>query len=1099
MCCPHFLIKYRVTVLSAAAAVANSVSSPISQQTGNAVLMTSSKTVSDAPADSRPFSPSLSRHIYDQPTSPPSGYRRVAAPNPDSVKSNASNDYQSSRIASNQNKPFGASLQTPASLSTNRATSAENGAASSSKISASGGHMTQGQQRSDVYGGTFRPEMSQDSGNVRLFSAGNAVDRPVEAARNANQKSDDAFFYQNQPPIYQPSEASAMSQARPASLQNNQGPFVNYQRPEPFNVSGSSQVQLFGPQTSQVPAMNYQHDKVNYQKSETSTITSQRSFSPETSQVPITNYQRPETFNIPASSQARPFSPQTSQVPDMVYQSNPSMNYEQSGTSTMFGSLQAQHFSLQNTQVPSVNYQQSEVSTMLQANPISPQNNQVHAMNYQRPETSTMAGPSHARPFSPQTNQIPAVNYQPRPVNYQQFYTSAMSESPQAQPQSRPFPLSNYQPQTVNHRHPVTSDNVMPGLVQTRHVTPQPRPQISQVASANYKSPPPNYQQSTMPSSLPQGPLRPQTSQMPVPNVQSQPRAAAVSARSQVRPLAPRVGVKQHVQRFSAPGGTPVNNRYPPPPQQFGIRQGAPAVTSHASYDVRDVRAQGRPFSPRDDRFVQSPSQSKVQGQTRSPSAPPIGYLPPGFNANVVPSLEQRPFSPRVVAGYELRITEPGNNKHALAEKISSAANKPITPTEVNTKLTDNIDTRGQMAADSQVYNTPRNQTQYRNDGPTLESMDNYFGQKTDNRSFSPQGDQRIGQPAYQSVTSATFAARGSSVGQRIEVRPFSPPIGQKIGQTVHGYVTSPLTGDQKVGQPVHASMTSPVSGDQRFGQLTYRPIGPTTPTVAAMDSSVEQKIYGRPFSPTGDKMFGQQVLSPITSLPSGDQRVGQPDYRLITTSDIASADSSVDETRDSRPLSSSSVTSLSQSAISPAICPFSPSVSTASHQRPSSAPATGGNIQGYRRICFSPIPQSSHRASPVPLMMSQQLAGSDASKESRGGISVSAARLVFTPRRGSDVTAAGPPYLTSSGPARTQLNVLRENQVSDWKDNRRPVVWIPSPPPPPITTGRSQSLEPVSGTAMQNVLNIISLLIYIHIYLYIFIIIISLSLVEQI
>jgi len=241
---------------------------------------------------------------------------------------------------------------------------------------------------------------------------------------------------------------------------------------------------------------------------------------------------------------------------------------------------------------------------------------------------------------------------------------------------------------------------------------------------------------------------------------------------------------------------------------------------------------------------------------------------------------------------------------------------------------------------------------------------------------------------------------------------------------------------DQSGRQPVSSSTT----GSQR---MDNRPLSPSSGQIAGqhrpMTSPTVANVYSRPFSSSAD----QSGRQPVSSSTGGSQRM------------------------DNRPFSPSSV---NQFAADRALSPFSPSVSFSSIQRPSSAPSsagpggTDGTIQGYRRICFSPIPQPvqpGHRASPIPLMLSQQPGMTDgfpatANKESR--ISLSGARLVFTPRRGSDVTASTP------GSARAQLTILRENQVADWTDNRssRPVMW--TPPTAAAAAGRSQSLEPISG-----------------------------------
>ena len=1134
---------------SSSAAAAASVPSSVNHQVDNTVLTTSSKTVPTTSADRRPFSPT-SRYISDPSAHQPPGYRRVTAPNPNSVSSNSTNDYQSSGIAQNQNKSFGPSLQPPVSLSTNSSVSTSS--SNLQTVSMSGGHVIQGQQRSNVYR-PFSPEISQDGENMHMFSPNNTIQQPVEATLNADQKPHVPPFYQLHPSDYQQSDTSTMSE--------------------------SPQARPFSPQTGQVPSTNYHPRPMYYQQSEASTMSA-----------------------LPGSSQVRPFSPQNSQVPPMNYQRDP-VNYQQPDTSTLSGSSQARPFSPQTGQVPSMNYQPRPV-------------------NYQQSDTSTvpaLPGLPQARPFSPQNSQVPTMTHQRDPMNYQQSEASTMSALPGSS-QVRPFslqnsqvPSANYQPQPVNYRQPVTS--TMSGLVQTRPVTPQTRPstpqtrpfihQTSHLPSTNYKSPPVNYQESstsTMSAPSPAQPFSPQSSQVPAMNYQIQSTTTTISEPSQAKPFSPHVGVKQHVQRFSNLGGSQVSNGYLPQQQQQqqhpAVRQGAPGVTSHAGYDVTAARtedavhAQGRHFSPRDARFVQSPTESRVQGQTRLPAAHPSSSLPSESNVNVVESLEQRPFSPsgasvtwavtspthaqqyhpaasvpaarthkadviqrpQAAPEYELQITEPGNDKHGLPQNRplshSAATRSRTSAPQVNRELAENIDIRGQTRVDRQLDSTTRNLAKYQNDSRTAALVGSSSRQRTDNRPFSPpadhrvgqsvqgpvitpfSGDQRVGQPVYHPVTSTTVVPVDSSTGHRIDGRPFSPSEHQRVGQLVQGPVTSPLPGDQKVGQRVQGPVTSPFSGDQRVGQPVYhpvtsptvvpvdsfvghridgRPFNPsedqrvgqlvhglvtsppsgnqevgqpvyravTSPTSVSADRFVDQRIDGRPFSPSGEQSVRQPVQGPVTSPPPEDQRVGQPVYHPVTSPTVAPIDRSVGQTKDSRPFSPSSVSNINQlaadQALSPTAAPrpFSPSVSSSSLQRPSSAPSSSvsgpaaGNIQGYRRICFSPIPQSvhpGHRASPIPLMMSQQPAMSDdlpaaASKEPR--ISVSGARLVFTPRRGSDVTAATPPYLTSSA-ARSQLNVLRENQVADWKENRRPVMWIPPPPP---TTARSQSLEPVSGT----------------------------------
>ena len=1095
--------------------------------------------------------------------------------------------------------------------------------------------------------------------------------------------------YQSQPDSSTMSGPS--SQVRPCSPRSGQVPSLNYP-PQPVNhiphpatstMPGSAQTRPFSPQgrpitpqTSQLPTANYQ--PVNYQQSESSTmpgLSQARPFSPQSRQTPSMNYQpQSDSSTIQGPpSQARTFSPRREQEPSVNYQLQQPINYQQPESSTISAPPQARPFSPQSSQLPStnyqsqpVNYQQFDISTVpatSQARPFSPQNRQVPSTNYHsQPETSTTSDPPQTRPFSPQSSQVPSMNNQPQPVNYQHPATSAVSGPPQARPfspQDRPLTpqtshqlSTKYKSQPVNYQQPETStvsdpsqtrlfspkNSQVPSMTyqtQLSESSPMPGPlQARPLSSQTRQVPSANYQQSetSAMSGAPQiRPISPQNSHVPPTNYQSQARPGNMSGPRQVRPVTPHVGVKQHVQRFSTPGNTQVRGNYPPPQQQqqhLAVRQRAPGVTSHTGYDVTGD-AQGRSFGPRDARLIQSPTDNQVQGQTRSPAVYQSGSLVTDSNVNAAQS-----FSTRDAPGYELEITEPGNNRFGL----------PGSPaTNESTTLTQNIDVRGQTAVDRQLHNTPRNQAEYYNDGPTVAPLDRFTGQITCSRPYgpstdqlarqpvyhpvtsptpeqrvgqtvypaavvpmdsavgqrpfspvdqrvnqpvypsvaSPTTDQRVGQPAYRPatspaphqkagqpvyrpvisptpeqragqavnppITSQTAVSVDSAVGQRVGQKPFSPVGEQRVGQPVYPAVISPAP-EQRAGQPVYPSVTSPMPEDQRVGQPGYRPLISPTPELRAgqpvypvaavpVDSAVGQRVGQRPFSPqrvaqpvygaatspmpedhrvsqpgyrpltspttdqtvaqlvyppvtrpAPEQRTGQAVHPPITSpavvpldstvgqrpfSPSGDQRVGQPVYPSVTSPTAVPVDSFDGERKDGRPSSPSFVNNITQPAdrlLSPTSRPFSPAVSSSPLQRPSSAPssstpaAAAGNIQGYRRICFSPIPasvQPGHRASPVPVMLSQQAAMSEvppaaASKDSR--ITVSGARLVFAPRRGSDVTAASP------SPARPQLMVLRENQVADWKDSRKPIVWIPPPPAAPAA-GRSHSLEPVSGT----------------------------------
>jgi len=706
-------------------------------------------------------------------------------------------------------------------------------------------------------------------------------------------------------------------------------------------------------------------------------------------QVPA-NYQQPETYAMPVQPQTRPFSPQVNETLPANYQAHP-VSYQQPGASTMSGIPQAQPLSPPTSQVPSISYQ-------------------PHPVNYKHSETSIMPDTSQGRPFSPQTSQLPSGQWQQYPANYQQPKNSTMP----LQPHTRPF-----------------------------------SPQATQIQSTNYKTHPANYRQSensTMSGTLQAEPFSPPAQMSAASNQASsvdyhQPEISVMPDPPQTKHFAPHIGVKQHVQRFSAPTSQ-VNNGYPRQQsyqyQQYAAGPRAPAMTSHAGFDVSARRTedatheQVRPFSPRDDRLVQSPTDNfianKDHGPTRTPAVQPDSSAYRESNVNVVSSEQHfspsgaqvtwamtspthtqqhqsaasvpaawthgtetttRPFSPRAVPSAAVgerqlsgQTPQHGRDGYIVQEKrpfSPSATNKPITPTQVYSKPTENTSMLEHRPVSHKSYEEPRNQATYPTSSmPAVAPVDSNAGYRIDTVPLSSSEDQLGRQQVHSPVTSPTFASGVSSDGQRMDTRPLSP------------------SADQAARQPAYQPVTSP-----------------------AADGSIGQRTDERPFSP-------------------------------------------------------SSVTDINQSitdrALSPTVRPFSPAVSSSSLQRPSSAPsssasgAADGNIQGYRRICFSPIPQPvrpAQRASPIPLMMSQQPAVPPAAATKESRISVTGARLVFAPRRGSDVTASTPTYLTS-GATRTQLNVLRENQVADWKDSRRPVMWTP----PASTAGRSRSLEPVSGTA---------------------------------
>ena len=1043
-----------------------------SSSLNNQVLTTSSQ----IPVDTRPFSPIASPYISQLPSfnQPPAGYRKVTAPNTRSLSNtNSTKDYRSSDIVQNQNRSFGASPQTPVMPSNNRSTASTASSLSSNPtvpIHAGNtveGHVIQGQQRSNVYR-PFSPEISQDGQSVPLFTPNSTIQHPLEATLSTGETPDVPSLYQHQPQNYHPSESSTMS--------------------------GLPQGRPFSPQTGQVPSMNYHSLPVNYQNPQTSTIQDELQGQPQSRQdLRSTNYRPqtvtslpPETSTVPVqtrpfSPQTRPFIPQTSQVLPTNYQPQPE-NLQQLQTSTMPGSPQVRPLSPQTGQIPSTNYQPQTVTSL-------------------PPETSTMPGLVQTRPFSPQTSQVLPAKYQSQPMNHHHSESSTISGLSQARPfspQTRQVPPTNYQSQPVNLQQLQTS--TMPGSPQVRPLTPQP-------------------------------------SQVPQPNI------STTSAPSQLRPLRPHVGVKQHVQRFSTPGNVPTQQQ-----QQSGVRLGAPVVTSHTGYDVttvNSVHAQDRSLTPRDVAVVQSSAENHFQGHSRSnsslaresnvgvnqsweqrpfsPSAAQVTWtmtshthteqyhgpeasMPPAWSQT--DDVIQRPFSPRTQngeitqgqlspTGYELQITEPGNGKFSLPVKrrpfnSSTAQDKTMAKTQVGTKPEAKMDFRVQIGID---------QMEYEHYGPTVGSVDSAVSQRLESRPFSPPTDQLAArQPVYRPVTSplpvqptlgqpdhypATSTIPGDQRNGQPVYRPVTSPLPaeQTVGQAVHRPFTSPLPGDQRVGQQVYRPATSPIPGKQTIGQPVYYPATITIPgdlrngqqiySPVPAEQTVGQVVH-RPFtSPSAvpeDTFVGQRTVTRPFSA-SGDQRTGPAVYNPPTSPAVVPVESSSDQINDGRLFSPSSDISVDYSVSdrgqSPAVRPFSPTVSSTSHQRPSSAPSSSmsasaaGNIHGYRRICFSPLPQqTTHRASPVPLMMSQQPAS-----ESR--ISVSGARLVFAaaPRRGSDVTAAVPSYLTSSltsSTPRSPLDVLRENQVADWKDSRRPVMWIP--PPPPATTGRSQSLEPVSG-----------------------------------
>jgi len=296
--------------------------------------------------------------------------------------------------------------------------------------------------------------------------------------------------------------------------------------------------------------------------------------------------------------------------------------------------------------------------------------------------------------------------------------------------------------------------------------------------------------------------------------------------------------------------------------------------------------------------------------------------------------------------------------------------------------------------------------------------------QRPDDTAFSASADQRGGQPVYPRVLSPSVF---------IDQRPFSPSSAAPAAEPVH--------------HPASRNLDSAV--DKRIDGRPYTFADETVQgATASVNSSDEQRFDSRPFSPA-----------------SGTDRALSPASRSFSPSASSSSSHkpSTDQRLDNRALSPTSTAIGTRSGADRALSPSShlqsPLVSSPSTpQRPSSAPSGGttGTIKGYRRICFSPVPQSaapSHRASPIPLMLSDS-----GPRDPR----IAAAR---TPRRGSDVTASAPPpsYLASGGATRPQLKVLRENQIADWGDSRQPVMWTPvaTSAAPPL---RSHSLEPVSG-----------------------------------
>ena len=1046
------------------APAADSVAYSYNHPVNNAMMTTTHKAVSATPEDMRPFSPTT-RYTSDHPTGQPPGYRRVAVPNPNLINTISTNDHQLPGIMNNQDQYVGVSPIR--SLSNDGQSATGNFVPNSSDLqedSLQRGHMTQNPQRSDV-NRPFSPDISNVGDITSFFSVKNDVHQTVEETRNASQKPNVPSFHQPQQPNYQMSEPSTIShpaEARPFSprtsqmpSKNYQSPVVNYQQPTTSIVSDMPQSEPFSPQTSQMPPVSYQTYPI---KSETYTNSSRSQARPQTNQLqsnnyqsPAVNYQQPGTSIISDTPQNRPFSPQTGQMPS-VGQQEYQINYHQyeTATTTVGGqalplSPQTSQVSVKNYQTVPVNYKQPEVSATLnapQGQPFSPQGNQMpsvsyqgHPVNYyQQSETSTKLGSLQARPFSPQASQMPWLSYQGYPVNQQQSETSTKSGTSQTRPFSPQVNQvqSNIQSHTVNYQQPgigwgspqsrqVPSVNYdtgplnyqQPGM-STKSNTSQGQPLSppeSHRPDMSYQAHPVNFQQpeTSMISHTPRGrPFSPQANQTPAVGYQAspvnqQPGSAAVPRPPQPKSVGTHIGVKQHVQRFSTPTNAQVKNSYPQQQlkQQYAVRPQAPAVTSH---DADSVHGQERTFSARDNRLVQPPTDNFTASKMGIPITRQASHK---SNVNAPRPLDQQfsPVATPTIQQHYLPATVPASQTHNADEIrrpfIPPARVNTVTPAQANVKLTQNTN------VPEQPHGEPRSRPKYPNDSRLIASADSSsFGLTNDNRPFSPPGDRTGRQQVYSPVTSPTAASRDNFFGPRKEIRPFSP------------------ASDHPAIQPANHPVASPA--------------------VASVDSYDGNIMENRFFSPSAEQGATRQA------------------YHLVTSP--AGVDGSVDKRTDIRPFSPPSAAdrALSQSAR-----PFSPSVSSTSLQRPSSAPSSGvssgkaGDIQGYRRICFSPVPQPVHpsqRSSPIPLMISEQPAVSAAAKDAR--ISVSGARLAFTPRRGSDVTALNPSYLTSTA-TRTQLNVLRENQVADWKDSRKPIVWTP----PTASSGRSQSLEPVSDT----------------------------------
>ena len=1159
--------------LSLSSAAVN-VSSPGGYHVNNTVVVT---TVTATSKDTPPFSPT-NRYIGDQSTSQLAGYRKVAAPNPNSFNTKSVHDNRTSGIPQTQNQSLGTITSVPSSRTQNSVSSGTN----LQPLNLQEGYTSQGQQRSDVFR-QFSPEFSQVDLDTRAFSPNNAIYHPVEEAVSTSQQPNVSAFnqpyppnyqqfgtatrsgtsqarhlnpqtndvppmnYQSQPMMHQQPGISIMSgqpQTRPFSPQSSQVPSINY-HPQPLNyqqtdtsaISGTSQTRPFSPQINQVPPMNCQPQPITHHQSEASTMSSQqpqtRPFGPHTSQVPSVNYhshtvnnQQPATTTISSTSQIQPSGPQATQTQSLSYQPHP-VNYQQPETSAMLFQPQNRPFSPQITQISSVNYptypisyQQPEtptvsgtsedrpfspqtsqvppgnygsqpvnyqqprqvsstsqtrpfsphatqvqslsyqhypanyqqlktstISSSSQERPFSPQTSQVPSVNYQhlptkyqQPETFTVPSEHQSRPFSPQTTQIPPVNYQSPPVSYQQPGTCITSGAPQKRPLNPPISQVqsvSYQPLPSNYQQPKTSS--MPIQPQTRPFSPQ----TTFVPSMNYETHPANFRQpeNTTMSGTPQvRPLGPQTSQVPATSIQAnsanyrQPGISTIQGPPSTKTFSPHIGVKQHVQRFSTQNSAQVNGSYPRQQQQhhqrYAARTKAPAMMPHDGFDASARLSQDavhenvRAFSPRS---IQSPTDNSIanedHGQTWIPAAQLVSSI--AFESEVNGASSEQSFSP-TGAQVTWAMTPPAH------------AHPAAVPASLPTAWTHDVENTSRPFSPRAALSTSAGERQ---SGGYITERGTDRNILQEMRPFSPPATDKSITPT-QVHTKPTESI--DILGQRaVDYKPYEEPRHQAA------YPNSrPVAAlDSTTSHGIDNRLLSP-SGDKGGRQLAYSHV--TSPTFGSTDSSVSQKLDSRPFS------------------PSADQSTRQPTYQLVNSS--IAVDSFVGQRTDRRPFSPSSVTDVNQSidrALSPTARPFSPAVSSSSLQRPSSAPSSSvsggadGSILGYRRICFSPVPEPmrpAQRASPIPLMMSQQPAV--AIKESR--ISVSGARLVLAPRRGSDVTASTPSYLTSCT-ARTQLNVLRENQVADWKDSRTPVIWIPTAP----TAGRSRSLEPISGTAI--------------------------------